>query len=78
MKIVGSIPHPQMTITVFMLNEKYIVKFEAGPMEQVFKLSQGKLRGMDHVMQIVDAEFQQEVMKRFGDMFEQMRVALEK
>jgi hypothetical protein len=78
MKIVGSIPHPQMTITVFMMNEKYIVKFEAGPMEQVFKLSQGKLRGMDHVMQIVDAEFQQEVMKRFGDMFEQMRVALEK
>jgi len=77
MKIVGNIPHPQMTITVFMMNEKYIVKFEAGPMEQVFKLSQGKLRGMEHVMQIVDADFQQEVMKRFGDMFEQMRAALE-
>jgi hypothetical protein len=78
MKIVGSIPHPQMTITVFMMNEKYIVKFEAGPMEQVFKLSQGKLNGMEHVLQIVDANFQQEVMKRFGEMFEQMRAALEK
>lgn len=77
MKIVGNIPHPQMTITVFMMNEKFIVKFEAGPMEQVFKLSQGKVAGMEHVMKIVDAAFQQEVMKRFGEMFEQMRISLE-
>lgn len=77
MKIVGTIPHPQMTITIFMMNEKFIVKFEAGPMEQVFKLSQSKVHGMDHVMKIVDSKFQQEVMKRFGEMFEQMRIALE-
>ena len=78
MRIVGNIPHPQMTITVFMMNEKYIVKFEAGPMEQVFKLSQGKITGMDHVMKIVDESFQTEVLKRFGEMFEQMRISLER
>lgn len=78
MKIVGSIPHPQMTITVFMMNEKYIVKFEAGPMEQVYKLSQGKVAGMEHVQRIVDEQFRGEVMKKFGEMFESMRSSLER
>lgn len=78
MKIVGNIPHPKMTITVFMMNEKYIVKFEAGPMEQVYKLSQGKIRGMEHVQQLVDAQFQEEVLKKFSEMFEAMRSSLER
>jgi hypothetical protein len=78
MKIAGSIPHPKMTITVFIMNEKFIVKFEAGPMEQVYKLSQGKVRGMEHVQQIVDAQFQEEVLKRFGEMFESMRSSLDR
>lgn len=78
MRIIGNIPHPKMTITVFMMNEKYIVKFEAGPMEQVYKLSQGKISGMDHVMKIVDEQFQSEVLKKFGEMFESMRLALER
>jgi len=78
MKIAGNIPHPKMTITVFIMNEKFIVKFEAGPMEQVYKLSQGKIRGMEHVQQIVDAQFQEEVLKKFGEMFESMRSSLER
>ena len=78
MKIVGNIPHPKMTITVFMMNEKYIVKFEAGPMEQVYKLSQGKIGGMEHVQRIVDAQFQDEVLKKFNEMFEAMRSSLER
>lgn len=76
MKIAGRIPHPQMTITVFIMNEKYIVKFEAGPMEQVYKLSQSKVAGMDAVEKIVDEQFQAEVLKKFGEMFEMMRGAL--
>lgn len=76
MRIVGNIPHPQMTITIFMMNEKYIVKFEAGPMEQVYKLSQEKAKGLDHVKQIVDEQFQAAVLKKFGEMFEEMRLTL--
>ncbi len=78
MKIVGNIPHPQMTITVFIMNEKFIVKFEAGPMEQVYKLSQGKVAGMEHVQKIVDEQFQSEVLKKFGEMFESMRGSLDR
>ncbi len=78
MRIVGNIPHPRMTITIFMMNEKYIVKFEAGPMEQVYKLSQEKAKGLDHVKRIVDEQFQSEVMKKFNEMFEAMRISLER
>ena len=78
MKIVGNIPHPKMTITVFMMNEKYIVKFEAGPMEQVYKLSQQKAKGMEHVLKIVDEQFQNEVLQKFGEMFEMMRTSLDR
>jgi hypothetical protein len=78
MRIVGNIPHPKMTITVFMMNEKFIVKFEAGPMEQVYKFSQGKIAGMEHVQKIVDEQFQNEVLKKFGEMFEAMRDALDR
>lgn len=78
MKIVGTIPHPKMTITVFVMNEKYIVKFEAGPMEQVYKLSQEKAKGFEHVQKIVDEQFQDAVLKKFGEMFEEMRAAIER
>lgn len=78
MKIIGTIPHPKMTITVFMMNEKYIVKFEAGPMEQVYKLSQEKVKGIDQLKKIVDDQFQSAVLKKFGEMFEEIRLSLER
>ena len=78
MKIVGNIPHPKMTITVFVMNEKYVVKFEAGPMEQVYKLSQQKAKGFEHVQKIVDEQFQAEGLKKFGEVFEGMQTSLER
>jgi hypothetical protein len=40
MRVLETIPHPSITITIFQMNDKFIVKFEAGPMEQVFKFNQ--------------------------------------
>lgn len=40
MRIIGNIQHPDIRITVFHMNNKFIVKMEAGPMEQVFKFDQ--------------------------------------
>ena len=67
-----------MTITVFVMNEKYIIKFEAGPMEQVYKLSAQRAGGFEGVVKLVDEEFQQAVMKKFGEMFELMKGAMER
>jgi hypothetical protein len=75
MRIIGNIPHPDMRITVFHMNDKFIVKFEAGPMEQVYKFDQEKFPGLEAIQKLVDAEFVANVLKRFNEMFLEMRDA---
>lgn len=78
MRIVGNIPHPEMRITVFHMNDKYIVKLEAGPMEQVFKFSQEQHPGFEAVQKLVDTEFLSKALDRFNEMFLSMRSATER
>ncbi len=40
MRIIDEIPHSEMKITIFQMNQKYIIKFEKGPLEQVYKFSE--------------------------------------
>jgi len=75
MRIVGNIPHPDMRITVFHMNEKFIVKLEAGPMEQVFKFDQTKYPGLEAIQKLVDETFLANALKRFNEMFLEMRSA---
>ena len=41
MRIVGSIPHPRLKITVFKMNDRLSVKLESGLYEQTYKFRQG-------------------------------------
>lgn len=78
MRVVGHIPHPSIRITVFMMNEKYIVKLEAGPMEQTFKFEKDIIKGMDDVKKIFDEEFLNKAISRFNEMFLEIKKAREK
>lgn len=69
MRVIGHIPHPNIHITVFMMNEKYIVKLEAGPMEQVFKFDKEVVKGMNDVQRILDKSFLDKAILRFNEMF---------
>ena len=40
MRILAEIPHPDCKISVFYMNQKYIVKFEKGNFEQSYKISE--------------------------------------
>lgn len=73
MRIVGNIPHPEMRITVFHMNDKYIVKLEAGPMEQVFKFSQEYHPGFEAIQKLIDAEFLSKALDRFNEMFTELK-----
>lgn len=75
MRIVGNIPNPSMRITVFHMNDKFIVKFEAGPMEQVFKFDQVQHPGLEAIQKLMDAEFISDVHNRFNEMFLAMKSA---
>lgn len=69
MRIVDTIPHPSITISIFQMNDKFIVKFEAGPMEQAFKFNSDEVKSVAEIKQIVNAEFIEKVRARFNEMF---------
>jgi uncharacterized protein YlzI (FlbEa/FlbD family) len=73
MRVLETIPHPSITITIFQMNDKFIVKFEAGPMEQVFKFNQVEVKGLDGLKRIINADFIEKTRHRFNDMFLQWK-----
>jgi len=75
MRIIDSIPHPSISISIFQMNDKYIVKFEAGPMEQAFKFNTEEVKSVENLKKIVNEDFIESVRKRFNEMFLQMKSA---
>lgn len=73
MRIIDSIPHQSMTISIFQMNDKYQVKFEAGPMEQIFKFSVEEVRGVENLKKLINEEFIEKTRLRFNEMFTEMR-----
>jgi hypothetical protein len=76
MSIIDSIPHPSISISIFQMNDKYIVKFEAGPMEQAFKFHTDEVKSVDGLKTIINEVFIEKVRLRFNDMFLQMKEAI--
>ena len=72
MRIIATIPHESMTISIFQMNDKYMVKFEAGPMEQTFKFSLEEAGNLETLKQRIDTEFIERTRQRFNDMFKQL------
>jgi hypothetical protein len=51
------------------MNDKYIVRFEAGMMEQAFKFDASEVKGLDDLKKIINPEFIEQVRKRFNEMY---------
>lgn len=69
MRVIAELPHPDCKITIFSMNNKYIVKFEQGTIEQTYKLSEiDVLNGVDGVFEIIDEEFIKSVITTFSTM----------
>lgn len=75
MRIVDTIPHESMSISILQMNDKYQVRFEAGPMEQIFKFSKEEAPSLEALKKIISASFIDTTRKRFNDMFIQLRQA---
>lgn len=60
-------PHPECKISLFNMNQKYIIKFEQGTLEQSYKLSELDLSGggANEIFQIIDEAFITTVIERF-------------
>ncbi|MGN7204267.1 hypothetical protein ACTHQF_08335 [Pedobacter sp. SAFR-022] len=67
MRIIAELPHPDCKISIFNMNQKYIIKFEQGTLEQSYKLSELDLSGgeVNEIFQIIDDAFVATVVERF-------------
>ena len=77
MRILAEIPHPECKITIFSMNQKFIIKFERSIYEQTYKLSELDIsEGVEGVFKIVDHLFITTVINRFIQMKSDFNSAL--
>jgi len=68
MRIVAEIPHEYMKISVFSWTGKYTVKIELGQYEQVFKINETDVDGLDELKKMINEDFLKTVHLRFSEM----------
>jgi hypothetical protein len=69
MRTLAELPHPDCKITIFGMNQKYIIKFEQGNLEQTYKIAEADIvDGVNGVFEILDAEFVNKVLASFASM----------
>jgi hypothetical protein len=68
MRIIDSIPHPQLRISIFSMNDKYLVKFEAGPYEQTYKFDHDSVSGLEDLKSRVDDNLLEQIASVFRQM----------
>lgn len=71
MRLIGNIAHPKLLISVFKSNDKIIVKFEAGPMEQSYKfIENDKIHDLQSIEKLLTEEVYSSVFEIFDKMYE--------
>ncbi|MDF2158076.1 hypothetical protein [Algoriphagus sp. CAU 1675] len=77
MRVVSELVREEVRISIFSWNNKYILKFELGPMEQTFKLNELDILEEGDLEQFLEGEFFENVKKRFEEMGISLRRQLE-
>ena len=77
MRVVKELIREEVRISIFSWNNKYILKFELGPMEQTFKLSETDVLEEQDLDQFFEGEFFEKVKSRFDEMGKTFRSQLE-
>ena len=71
MRVIAELPHPDCKISIFSMNQKYIIKLEKGVFEQIYKISELDVsEGVDGVFKILNDNF----IKSADERFNQMRI----
>lgn len=70
MRTVAELPHPDFKITIFNMNQRYIIKFEQGAIEQTYKISEMDIvEGVNGIFELIDETF----LNTINETFKQMR-----
>ena len=69
MRTIAELPHPNCKITIFGMNQKYIIKFEQGNLEQSYKIAEVDIvNGVNGIFEILDDTFINSVLANFQTM----------
>ena len=68
MRVVKEVTRGEIRVSIFSWNSKYIFKYELGPMEQTFKVSETDILEESELESFLDGEFLEEVKHRFEEM----------
>lgn len=77
MRVVKELIREEVRISIFSWNNKYLLKFELGPMEQTFKLSEMDVLEESDLDSFLEGEFFDKVKQRFDEMGNTFRSQLE-
>ena len=76
MRVVTEIAHPEIKITIFHWNNRYLIKLEAGFFEQTFKIQEYDVNSEDEVIKLIDDQFIKSAIERFNQMAESLHTAI--
>lgn len=69
MRTLATFPYQDFNLTIFYWNQKYILKYEQGDLEQTYKISELEVTGEEEVREIAQKEeFINQIQKRFEEM----------
>ncbi|MGM0946663.1 MAG: hypothetical protein ACQEW9_15920 [Bacteroidota bacterium] len=77
MRVVKELVQEDVRVSIFSWNNKYILKFELGPMEQTFKLSEMDVLEESELEEFLQGDFFEKVCRRFEEMGKSFREQLE-
>ena len=72
MRVVKEVTRGEIRISIFSWNSKYIFKYELGPMEQTFKVSETDILEDSELDGFLEGDFLEEVNQRFQEMGESL------
>ena len=70
MRIIAEIPYSTCKVSIFYMNQKYLIKIEQGMFEQTYKISELDyvITGVEDIKKIVNEEFMKSVLEIFLSM----------
>lgn len=68
MRVIAEIPHDRYKIQIFNYNSKYILKVELGQFEQVYKIGELDVVGLEDIKLMVTEELLENCLHRFVSM----------
>ena len=68
MRVIKEVILGEIRVSIFSWNSKYIFKYELGPMEQTFKVSETDILEESELEGFLEGEFLEEVKLRFEEM----------